>query len=119
MTLPRHLRLRPGSHVQRVFKTGRKAVSPWAVLYWEPGETGPPRLAVVTGRRLGGAVVRNRLRRLYQEAFRSASGRIAPGSRLVLVVRSPSVGIDLPGAEKVLTRLLGQGGLLVKGDDRC
>lgn len=44
----------------------------------------PPRVAYAIGRHVGGAVVRNRVRRRLREAVRSSS-RVAPGSYLVSV----------------------------------
>lgn len=49
---------------------------------WVPGTAGaPPRVAYAVGRRIGGAVVRNRLRRRLRAAARDAG--LAPGAYLV------------------------------------
>jgi ribonuclease P protein component len=42
---------------------------------------------VVVGRGCGGAVARNREKRLTREAWRSLKDRVAPGHDVVLVVR--------------------------------
>jgi ribonuclease P protein component len=46
-----------------------------------------PRLGIVASRKVGGAVVRNRAKRLVREAFRIASGLFPPGVDAVVVVR--------------------------------
>jgi ribonuclease P protein component len=57
-----------------------------------PGPTEPPRLAFAIGRRLGGAVDRNRLRRRLRAVFSAAAaeGRVPPGAYLA-VAREPAM----------------------------
>lgn len=56
------------------------------MLYFRPtGER--PRVGVTAGRRLGGAVVRNRARRRVREAFRRLERRVCARGDLVLVAR--------------------------------
>ena len=59
------------------------------VLYVSTSE-GPPRAGFVTGRKLGGAVQRNRARRLLREAWRALAPRIR-GTYEVVVVARPSI----------------------------
>ncbi len=46
-----------------------------------------PRLGVVTSRRVGGAVQRNRVRRRVREMFRARRGELIPGLWLVVVAK--------------------------------
>jgi ribonuclease P protein component len=59
------------------------------VLYVATSE-GPLRAGFVTGRKLGGAVRRNRARRLLREAWRALAPRIT-GTYEVVVVARPSI----------------------------
>lgn len=112
MSLPRKRRLR-GSTVQRILHSGRKVVDPLAVLYWYPTtDDEPARVAVVTGRRLGGAVVRNRLRRLFKEAFRRRMRDVALGFQLVFVVRGKAVDADFRNICRTVDNLLLRAGLM-------
>ena len=56
------------------------------------GSTEPPRVAFAIGRRLGGAVARNRVRRQLRAAFAEAAaeGRV-PGGAYLTLVRSPAM----------------------------
>ena len=54
-----------------------------------PHPDGPPRVAYAVGRRVGGAVARNRLRRRLRAVVAAAAPRLAPGAYLV------SAGPDL------------------------
>jgi ribonuclease P protein component len=52
-------------------------------------EPGPPRVAVVAGRRIGGAVVRNRAKRRLREAL--AGAPMSEGRAYVVVATSDAV----------------------------
>ena len=75
-------RLRRGSDFRRVMRTGRRLAGTRMVLYVAPRE-GQVRAGFISGRRVGGAVVRNRARRLMKEAWRSLSPMATPGFDLV------------------------------------
>lgn len=68
------------------------------VVYVRPCE-GPSRAAWVAGRKVGGAVRRNRARRLLREAWRTLAPGIGNGWELVLVARRD---IDGAKAENVI-----------------
>jgi len=48
-----------------------------------PEETGPPRVAYAVGRRIGGAVRRNRLRRRLRAVVADLAPELRPGAYLV------------------------------------
>jgi ribonuclease P protein component len=49
----------------------------------------PARLGITASRKIGGAVVRNRAKRLVRAAFRALPALLAPGFDLVVIVRKP------------------------------
>jgi len=81
-------RLRHGDDIRRVLREGTSRRSGRVILYVAPGD-GPPRAAWVTGRRVGGAVARNRARRLLREAWRTLWSRVEGDRDLVFVARGP------------------------------
>lgn len=82
-------------------RSGERVTVPEFVLYHFAGESSDrPRVALVVGRRIGGAVVRNRVRRLLREAIRTLYPRLVACD--IVVVARPAVleaGVgDLEGA---------------------
>ena len=73
---------------------GRRVVCRDAVVFYAraPEDGDGPRIGVVASRRVGGAVQRNRAKRLLRETARRISGRLHdPNTWLVLVARSSIV----------------------------
>jgi ribonuclease P protein component len=81
------------------------------ILYVATSE-GPPRAGFVTGRKLGGAVQRNRARRLLREAWRALVPRMR-GSHDVVVVARPSIeGAKAQAVKSDLENLLARARVL-------
>ena len=66
---------------------------------------GADRVAVIAGKRVGGAVQRNRARRVLREAWRQIPQTVT-GSDAVLVARAPIVGAKSQDLVSEMTELL-------------
>ena len=113
-------RLSRSGEFERVYREGSSHASRYLVLYAFPraDDDSEPRLGVSVGRKLGGAVERNRVKRMLREAFWSAAAELAPGHDFVIVAR-PDAG-ELaeergePGIAAALGEVLAEAGLRTK-----
>ena len=76
-----------------------------------PG-TGPARAAWVAGRRVGGAVARNRARRLLREAWRALAPRVPEDLDVVLVARGPFGAARAPEVIEEIEMLFAEADLI-------
>jgi ribonuclease P protein component len=99
-----------------VYRQGRSLSNRHLVLYSFANEAATrPRLGLSVSRKVGGAVERNRIKRLLREAFAALEPRLEGGRDLVVLAR-PEVGEltrheGLAGVEGALSDLLARAGL--------
>ena len=96
---PRRRRLSRSAEFERVYRQGRSKGNRFLVLYAFPrseegkdasAEEEGPRLGLSVSRKVGGAVDRNRVKRVLREAFWEEAERLPAGSDYVVVARPDS-----------------------------
>ena len=113
----RRRRLSRSGEFNRVYREGTSHASRYLVVYAfpRPGDDGSPRLGVSVGRKLGGSVERNRVKRLLRDAFWACSERVAPGHDFVIVARPDAGELAAArgerGMEEALEQVLTDAGL--------
>jgi ribonuclease P protein component len=87
--MQRRHRLSRSRDFDAVYRHGRSVSTRFLVLYAFPreGDAGDPRLGLAVPRAAGGAVVRNRVKRLLREAWRARLPEVPPGRDYVLIAR--------------------------------
>jgi len=82
--LPPARRIRRRGEFQHVFDAGRRAHGRYLTIIAAPASGAASRLGIVASRKLGGAVVRNRAKRLIRQVFRTESEPAVPSDLVVI-----------------------------------
>ena len=75
---------------QRLYRTGGQA-NGYLVLYARKNRTDTNRVGITVGKKLGHAVVRNRVRRRLREVYRLNEDKFQPGWDIVVVARTRAI----------------------------
>ncbi len=91
------MRLRRSADYRRVQGKGRRAHARDLVILYLPGQTGESRVGLTVSRKVGGAVVRNRVKRWLREAVRHEHAALGGPWDVVLIARPSAahVGADV------------------------
>jgi ribonuclease P protein component len=90
-------RIRRHADFQDVYEHGTRVPGRYYTLFTKPNGLAVGRLGIAATKRLGGAVVRNRAKRLIREVFRQND--IAPGFDIVVVPRRELLNTSLIALE--------------------
>jgi ribonuclease P protein component len=111
-----HGRLSRSAEFERVYRQGRSVANRQLVLYTFPnGSSERPRLGLSVSRKVGGAVQRNKVKRLLREVFAQAEDGLIAGQDMVVVARPPAGELaereGLSGMDAALGELIAKAGL--------
>jgi ribonuclease P protein component len=111
-------RLSRSGDFDRVYREGRSHANRYVVLYAFPrseDDVADTRLGISVGRKVGGAVDRNRVKRAMREAFWGLAERLPEGHDFVLVARPDLAELvereGTGGAREALEEVVAEGGL--------
>jgi ribonuclease P protein component len=112
-------RLSRSGDFERAYRDGRSHANRYLVLYAFPrpaDEADAARLGVSVGRKVGGAVERNEMKRALRETFWTLADRLPATHDFVVVARPDLPGLvereGLAGAQASLEELLREGELI-------
>ena len=109
-------RLSRSADFDRVYRDGRSHAGRHLIVYSFPrAGDADPRLGVSVGRKVGGAVVRNQVKRLLRDAFWALSDDLPAGYDFVIVARPDLAGVAAErgeqGVEEELRSVLAAAGI--------
>lgn len=104
--MERRTRLRRASDVRQVYDEGQSWAHPLLVLVARPNDLDFSRVGFTASRKLGGAVARNRAKRLLREAARHLYTRFGAGWDVMLIARAGLLKEKEPQVERALAILL-------------
>ena len=96
-------RIRSTADFKAIYAARRSVRNRELTVYYRPAPAGVARLGLSVGRRLGNAVVRNRIKRVLREVFRLESATIPQPLDLVVIPRSSRTATDT----RAMTRAFG------------
>jgi len=109
----KNYRLAKREDFNKVYRYGKSMANHQFVLYYLPQpKLEAFRLGVSVSKKLGNAVVRNRLRRMMKEIVRLGKDQIAPHYDYVLIARKPVAEMEYHDMEKSLFHVIRKASLL-------
>ncbi len=109
-------RIKQNYEFRRLYRRGNSVATPYLVVYALKTRRNINRIGLTVTPKLGGAVVRNRIKRLLREAYRLNEDKICTSYDFIFVARSRMIGAKCQKVEKELMRAMKQLGLLIKQD---
>lgn len=107
-------RLRPRGEFERVRQHGRSTSHRLLVIIVQARAAepeAPPRIGVAAGKRLGNAVIRNRIRRRTRAAVQQIYPRLAPGWDIIIISRAPAVEASVQDITTALQDVFSRAGV--------
>jgi ribonuclease P protein component len=108
----RDFRLTRSTDFKRVRSFGKSYAHPLVVLVAHPLTESRLRVGVTAGRSVGGAVQRNRAKRLLRESMRMSLPSIQTGWDLILIARQPLLKATFEQVQAAVAQLLRRADLL-------
>ena len=102
---PKEFRLLRRNEFRQVYEAGQRRSGPLGVIFFRPNGLSLTRLGITTPAKLGGAVLRNRVKRRVREVFRLNQLAIPGGWDIVVNPREAMATVEFSRLAQELLRL--------------
>lgn len=100
-------RIKKNSEFQYIFKHGKSFANRQLVIFYlEKPEQEHFRMGLSVGKKIGNAVMRNKIKRYLRETFRELKKEIKPNVDIIIIARQPTKNMGLTEFKKSLSHLL-------------
>lgn len=106
--------IKSSTEIDEIFRSGKRVAHPLVIALVATNATGRDRngrVAFIAGKRLGGAVTRNRAKRLLRAAAQRA-GAPWPGSDVLLIAREATLAAKAQDVAGAINQVVRRAGLL-------
>lgn len=100
------------NHIFRRLYSTQGQANGYLVLYARPNHSGQNRVGITASKKLGKAVIRNRVRRRLREVYRLNEERFTAGWDIVVVARSRCIHADFQKLTEAYLALAEKAGIL-------
>lgn len=115
--MERRFRLQQHQDFQRLRQEGRVTRHPSMVVSYAPNNLSHNRYGFITSKRLGNAVMRNKIRRILREIMRDLQPSLKCGFDIVIIGRPPIVGQPFAIVKRIVYELVIRANLLSVEDN--
>jgi ribonuclease P protein component len=111
--MKKEYRVKDNKEFQVIFKKGKSFANRQLVIYYRKKEDQSHfRVGLSVGKKIGNAVVRNRIKRYLRQAFHELEKEIKPSYDFIIIARQPTKEMEFFEVKKSLTHLLSKEKLL-------
>jgi ribonuclease P protein component len=111
-------RIKKNKEFQMVFKGGNSVANRQFVLYYFPKDQKVPfRIGLSVSKKVGKAVIRNRIKRYIRQVFTDLKEDIKPGFDFVVIARKPTAEMDFHETKKSLLHVLKKAKVISKNQN--
>lgn len=105
--------LKENREFQFLYHRGKSQVHPCLITYAHKTRRGQMRVGITTGKKVGGAVERNRCRRIIREAYRALMPQLSGSFDLVFVARGRTTTCTATDIRAIMEQQLKKLGVLL------
>jgi len=97
--------LRKNSDFKKVYAKGKSCADHFVVLFVLRNDLEGNRIGLSVSKKIGKAVKRNRVKRLFREVYRLNKDKLIQGFDLIFLARKDAIKLDFHGMERSILRL--------------
>lgn len=113
--LKRELRINKGKDYKLIYEKGKKFSGKYVIIYVKENNLGYNRFGFVVSKKIGNAVVRNRVKRQLRSIVNREKANLNGSSDVVIICRHNLKGYTFDLLHKDITNILKKAGLMCKG----